>query len=142
MRPAASISLGHAVERAGGRSAVTSSPVVPSPRVAARRAAALVDDRQRQAVELRHHDDLLAREARHERLDLLGRRGLLEREHRPLVADRRVQHGRRADPLQRVGVGREVGVLGEQRAQLVLELVVLEVRDLRRAVVVGGAVAR
>ena len=114
--------------------------------VAARRGTdeppALVDHRQRQAVELRHHDDALPREAGHERLDLLRRRGLLEREHRPLVADRRVQHGRRADDLEGVRVGGEVGVLGQQRAELVLELVVLEVRDLRRALVVGGAVGR
>ena len=68
----------------------------------------LVDERQRQPVELGHHDHRLAREAGEEGLDLLGLGRLLEREHRPRVAHRRVQHRRRADLLERVRVGREL----------------------------------
>ena len=55
------------------------------------------------------------------------------------MAHRRVQHGRRADLLERVRVGRELGVLGQQRAQLVLERVVVGVGDERLAAVVGVA---
>ncbi len=49
------------------------------------------------------------------------------------MAHRRVQHGGRADLLERVRVGRELGVLGQQRPQLVLERVVVGVGDLRLA---------
>ena len=45
----------------------------------------------------------------------------------------------RADLLERVGVRRELRVLGDQRAQLVLERVVLGVGDERLAAVVGVA---
>ena len=41
--------------------------------------------------------------------------------------------------LERVRVGRELGVLGDQRAQLVLERVVVGVGDERLAAVVGVA---
>ena len=75
----------------------------------------LVDERQRQPVELGHHDHRLAREPVEERLDLLGLGRLLQREHRPRVPDRRVQHGRRADLLERIRVRRELGMLGDQR---------------------------
>ena len=119
---------------------MTSSPVVPSPRVTARaQPPALVDQREREPVELGHHDHRLAREAVEERRDLLGRGRLLQRQHRPAVAHRRVQHGRRADLLERVGIGRQLGMLGDQRAQLVLERVVVGVGDERLAAVVGVA---
>jgi hypothetical protein len=50
-----------------------------------------------------------------------------------------VQRGGRADLLERVRVGREVGVLGHQLAQLVLERVVVGVGDEGLAAVVGVA---
>ena len=71
-----------------------------------------------------------------------GLRRLLERQHRPAVAHRRVQRRRRADLLERVRVGREVGMLCEQLAQLVLERVVVGVGDVRLAAVVGVAQRR
>ena len=119
------------------RDVVAGRPVAAGDR--ARQPPALVDDRQREPVELRHHHHRLAGEAREELGHLLGRVRLLEREHRPAVAHRRVQHGRRADLLERVRVGRELGVLGQQRAQLVLERVVVGVGDERLAAVVGVA---
>ena len=131
------------VRHAVGQRAHEHGHVVAGRPVAARDRAreppALVDDRERQAVELGHDDHRLAGEAVEERLDLLGLRRLLERQHRPAVADRGVQDGRRADLLERVRVGREVGVLGDQRAQLVLERVVVGVGDERLAAVVGVA---
>ena len=45
----------------------------------------------------------------------------------------------RADPLERVRVRRQLGVLGDQRPQLVLERVVVGVGDERLAAVVGLA---
>jgi len=105
----------------------------------AREPAALVDERERQPVELRHHDDRLAGEAVEERDDLLGPGRLLEREHRPAVADRGVKDGRGTDLLQRVRIRHQVGVLVEQAAQLVLERVVVGVGHQRLAAVVGVA---
>ena len=50
-----------------------------------------------------------------------------------------MQDGRRPDLLERVRVGRELGVLGEQRAELVLDRVVVGVGDARLAAVVRVA---
>ena len=131
-------SLGH---RAGQRGHVLAGRPVAA-RDGAREPPVLVDDGERQPVELRHHDDVLAREAVEERLDLLRLRGLLEREHRPRVANGRVQHRRRADVLERVVLRCEVGVLGEQRAQLVLDRVVVGVGHERVAAVIRVAQLR
>ena len=50
-----------------------------------------------------------------------------------------MQHRRRADLLERVRVGRQLRVLGQERAQLVLERVEVGVGDERLAAVVGVA---
>ena len=50
-----------------------------------------------------------------------------------------MQHRGGADQLERVGIRREVGVLGDERAQLVLERVVVGVGDVRLAAVVRVA---
>ena len=55
------------------------------------------------------------------------------------MAHRRVQHRGRAHLLERIRVGRELGVLGDERPQLVLDRVVFGVGDERRAAVVGVA---
>ncbi len=102
-------------------------------------AAVLVHEREAEAVELGHDDDGLAGEALEEGGDLLGLGGLLEAEHRTAVADGRVQDGGRADLLERVRAGREVGVLLDQRAQLVLDRVVVGVGHARLAAVVRVA---
>ena len=134
------------VRDARGERAHERRDVVAGRAVAARdgplEAAALVDEREREPVELGHDHHRLAGEAVEERGDLLGLRRLVERQHRPAVAHRRVQHRGRADPLERVRVGREVGMLGQQRPQLVLERVVVGVGDERLAAVVGVAQLR
>ena len=117
--------------------------VLPGGAVAARdrprEPPALVDEREREPVELGHHDHGLAGEALEERHHLLGLGGLLEREHRAAVADRRVQDARRPHHLERVRVRREVRVLLHEGAQLVLQPVVLGVRHERLAAVVRVA---
>ena len=139
MRAVGVDAVGHAV----GQRAHEHGDVVAGRPVAARdrprEPAALVDERERQPVELGHHDDRLAGEAVEERGDLLGRGRLLERQHRPAVAHGGVQRGRGPDLLERVRVGRQLGMLGEQRAQLVLERVVVGVGHERLALVVGVA---
>ena len=125
-------------KRADERCDVVPGRPVPA-RDRLRESPALVDQREREPVELRHDEHRLAGEAVEEGGDLLGLRRLLQRQHRPAVADRRVQDGGRADLLQRVRVGREVGVRGDQRPQLVLDRVVVGVGDLRLALVVRVA---
>ena len=133
----------HAIGHPVGQGANEHGDVVAGRPVAARdgprEPPVLVDERQRQPVELGHHDHRLAGEAGEEGLHLLGLGRLLEREHRPRVPDRRVQHRRRADLLQRVRVGSELRVRADQRAQLVLDRVVLRVRHRRRTPVVRVA---
>ena len=96
----------------------------------------LVDERQRQPVQLRHHDDRLTGEAREERLDLLGLGRLLQRQHRPRVPHRRMQYCGRPDLLERIRIGRQLRIRRDQRPQLVLDHVVLRVRHRRRTPVI------
>ena len=114
-RPPDVHALGHAVgQGADEHGDVVAGRPVPA-RHRPREPPVLVDERQRQPVQLGHHDHGLAGEAGEEGLDLLGLGRLLQREHRPRVPDRRVQHRRRPDLLERIRVRRELGMLGDQR---------------------------
>lgn len=131
------------VRNAVGQGAHEHGHVVAGGSVAAgdrsRQAAVLVHQGQRQAVELGHHDHGLPGEPVEESLDLLRLRRLLQRQHRPRMPDRRVQHRGPAHLVQRVRVRGQLRARLDQPAQLVLDRVVLRVRHHRRTPVVRVA---
>ena len=139
MRPSASIRSGipEAIARTSG---VTSSPVVPSPRVIARASrppsyTTASESPSSFGITTTGWPGKRAKNS----ATCSGVFDFWSESIGAAVAHRRVQHGRRADLLERVRVGRELGMLGQQRAQLVLERVEVGVGDERLAAVVGVA---
>ena len=123
--------------------AVTFSPVVPSPRVARRhQPPVLVAQRHGKPVDLRlgGEGDRIVRQAAEEAIDAAtksrtssSRERVVERQHRPRMADRRESRRRRgADPARRAVVADEIRKARLDRGVAALQRVIIGIGNLRR----------